>query len=183
MRIAYVNATAIRFETERFGLGETVPFEGAYINEMLGSEGYSIQVHGMQRMTHDEFIQQYGLKEGAELNGNLEKTILCVDATVKNDAAEEESGAIELVGLGLYQPNGDAVLGIDFGLWAQAEANVSADGMGALGILPQSEYRTCIPYTSATGFVGDEFVEIPAGDYELHLTSEPVRKLVEARVE
>ena len=52
-RIAFVNATAIRFETRRHAVGETVELAGSFINEPLGSEDYSVTVLGMERMTHD----------------------------------------------------------------------------------------------------------------------------------
>lgn len=182
-RIAFVNATAIRFETRRHAVGETVELAGSFINEPLGSEDYSVTVLGMERMTHDEYIERYGIDKAAGLDGDGAKSVICVEMSVRNAAASDSEGsAIELIGMGLNLANGDAVLQIDNELWSKSEPSVPSGGLGALSIVPQTDYTTHIPYSAATGYVDSDNGELPAGAYELHLSSEPIRNLVVADV-
>lgn len=164
-------------------MGETVELAGSFINEPLGSEDYSVTVLGMERMTHDEYIERYGIDKAAGLDGDSTKSVICVEMSVRNAAAPDSEGsAIELIGMGLNLANGDAVLQIDNELWSKSEPSVPSGGLGALSIVPQTDYTTHIPYSAATGYVDSDNGELPAGTYELHLSSEPIRNLVMADV-
>ena len=99
---------------------------GSFINEPLGSEDYSVTVLGMERMTHDEYIERYGIDKAAGLDGDGTKSVICVEMNVRNTAASDSEGsAIELIGMGLNLANGDAVLQIDNELWSKSEPSAA----------------------------------------------------------
>lgn len=170
--------------SEYYRVGDEVPFDGCFLNSASGSEGYTLVVNGVERMSRLEYVERFGLEGKAAPAG--EDEVAVVDVTVSNASAppvegDEPALGIELVGMSLNMPNGDVVSGVDSELWSTSEPSVPPEGIGYLTILPQTTYRTHIPFDAAYSI--DSATGMIAGDYELHLTAEPVRKHVRAHLE
>lgn len=183
-QIIRVNQNAPMPDFEYYEVGDEVPFDGCFLNAESGSEGYSILVSGVERMSRLEYVERYGL-EGKEVPEGV-GDVAVVDAMVTNANSypaegDEPALGIELVGMSLNMPNGDVVSGVDSELWSTSEPAVPPEGIGYLTILPQTTYRTHIPFDAAYSI--DPAAGMIAGDYELHLTAEPVRKHVRVHLE
>lgn len=196
-RICDVNALAIRYPTERYEMGEDAPLEGCFFaDDTEGTDGYSLRIEEAEVMSYNEYVAAYGLDGAQAVDGLDAKSIICLTVCVTNnsDNGPEESG-FNIVGMGMTKPNGDAFMRVDTELWALSEPAL-ADNIYTVkvGVVPHSSYTTHIPFSA--GFVlrdsvsgqgsvavDDRYYQpVETGEYDLHLSVQPKRKLVNIEV-
>lgn len=196
-RIYDVNAQAIRYPTERYGVGEDVPLEGCFFSDdSEATDGYVIRVEQAELMSYNEYVSAYGMDGAQTVEGADVPSVICLTVNIANnsDKGADEAG-FNIIGMGMTKPNGDSFMRVDRELWALSEPAVadSAQSM-RMGVLPHSSYTTHMPFTAGI-LVGETFsgeVSRPVDDlyyqraeegrYDLHLSVQPKRKLVEIDV-
>lgn len=192
-RIHDVNARAIRYPTERYGIGDNVPLEGGFFADATeNTDGYSLRIDGAQAMSYNDYVRTYGVEGAQTVEGLDEASIICLTVTITNDSDKTpDQGGFNISLMSLVKPDGSGLMRVDTKLWSQAEPGLAESPYAAsTGVLPHTSYTTHIPLSAglltrdtladqASGGVDAEYRQpVEPGSYDLYLSVMPTRKLV-----
>ena len=159
---------------------ECINLDGSFLSSVdENTSGYSIEVTGAELLSHDEYIQKYGLDE-SKINGSLDtKSLVCLEITVHND--DNSDGGIFLFSCDLVPERKNTYYIPDTWLWAESEQQVSDGSTRYLKIAPNSTYTVHVPYKNNI-YDEENLTEyktpITDTSFDLILSNSPVRKIV-----
>ena len=173
LRIYSVNEHSLSVPVERYGIGENINLEGAFITSSKEkTQGYSIVVNGVRMLSHGDYLERYGKGNGA---AGDEKTILEIEVSIRNEGNSQ--GYLDVNGWRVVPERGNEYFVVNNSLWQLGEPNAPGE-TGGLSLVPDSEYTVSIPFVRNTGDE-DMFAEgIGDTTFSLVVSDAPVRKEV-----
>lgn len=184
VRIYQVNVSAPVIATERYSMGEWVDYNGAFLSTIdENTQGYSVRITSARCISHDEYIELYGLDKADNIEGLDAKSIIVMDMEVKN--AGNEEGYIYLFGSNLIPVRKNDYFIIDADLWSKTEGQLPEGEMSfILALKKDSQYTTHLPYTinDADEDNARYKKDITDTHFELLISNSPVKKVIDIQV-
>ncbi len=204
VRIWHVNATAgLNYPVETYAQDEWLPLEGAFAEYATeNTDGYSIRVTGVRRMSAEQYLEQYGRDEaaGAEYLDKMsyagaksEALYVVLDIELRNDkTASSERGYLDSWGWylsDLKDPTRYIRVDGDLLLCTTPQIKGRTGASQKLSIKPGTTFQLHVPFScgeaecSFPASVDQYCYPKPnAGKYTFIVTKAPVRKVVELDV-
>lgn len=180
-RVAWVNSAYPKATVVTSKENTWVALNGSFIEEagqdQEQTDGYSIKVDSAQLMTHDEYLSNYARDNtDVKSNGRQERSVAVLTLEIKNDSNQQ--GLIYVGGFKLVVPAKTDYLLPDIyfnGLWTYAEPNASPQ----VSIKPHTTYTIELPFIVSTDTEQSYDTELLKGDYQLVLSEQPIKNIVD----
>lgn len=175
-------------------MGEPFDLDGAFMDyDSEQTAGFEVTVEDARRMTANEFIEAYGSEDSPSYEevSNLlvdaepsEPTVLDVAVKIRNEGSA--NGFLQAISWILISPRRSDFYRVDFDLWSAVTPAISA-GFGAFTVEPGRTTEIHVPfyryndpeYLQSYLEAGVARQVVSPGTYELVITRQPIRNVIE----
>lgn len=182
--VVWVNTHVVRYPTEWYAMGESVHLDGAFQDNYYSerTEGYSVIVSEAEIMTPQEYLDRFAVHGQWTASSYRDiQSLVVLKMTIEN-ASNSSEGYVDLIGLTLAAQNCQAVYQVDTELWSNGEKNVEPQQVG-VSVRPHTTYTTYVPFSASIADAeGPYDIAVVDNDFDLHLSSGPVRNMVRITV-
>lgn len=179
LKIYSVNANALVVLKESYSMGTNVDLDGSYVQKISeNTQGYSWRVNSIEKVSYNDYVKRFAQPSMA-VDGRDAPSIILLEVTIRNEGNTD--GYLNAMMYYLIPKRANTYFIIDSSLWQLTEPNAPSD-IGALTLVPDTEYTTYIPYVAN---ISEEKVytqPIPDTNFDLRISNGPVSKSIELSI-
>ena len=179
LKIYSVNANALTVPKESYSIGARVNMDGAFVQKVSeNTQGYSWRVNSIEKVSYNEYVKRF-TQSSLAVDGRDVPSIVLLEVTIRNEGNTD--GFLNVMECYLIPKRANTYFIIDSSLWQLAEPNAPSD-IGALTLVPDTEYTTYIPYVAN---ISEEKVytqAIPDTSFDLRISNGSVSKSIELSI-
>ena len=176
LKIYSVNANALVVLKESYFMGTNVDLDGSYVQKISeNTQGYSWRVNSIEKVSYNDYVKRFALPSMV-VDGRDAPSIILLEVTIRNEGNTD--GYLNAMMYYLIPKRANTYFIIDSSLWQLAEPNAPSD-IGALTLVPDTEYTTYIPYVANISAEKAYTQAIPDTSFDLRISNGPVSKSIE----
>ncbi|MEF2656107.1 MAG: DUF5028 domain-containing protein [Eggerthellaceae bacterium] len=176
LKIYSVNANALVVLKESYFMGTNVDLDGSYVQKISeNTQGYSWRVNSIEKVSYNDYVKRFALPSMV-VDGRDAPSIILLEVTIRNEGNTD--GYLNAMMYYLIPKRANTYFIIDSSLWQLAEPNAPSD-IGALTLVPDTEYTTYIPYVANISEEKAYTQAIPDTSFDLRISNGPVSKSIE----